>query len=821
MNTQRTLGGYAARFAASLAAAALFAVSPALAAGPAVITNGSPAVTSTTAVVSGSYNASGATGGVDARFDWGLTPSLGNSTTFVHYGAASGSFSATISGLSPNTTYYYRAFANNTTLGPGYGSVLPFTTTSGTASLPTVTTISETHGSTTATLRGAYNGNGSPVETQFVWGTSASNLSSASGYVSQSATSGSFSVSVSGLLPNTTYYYRAAARTSGGTAYAPQILPFTTSTSGSTGNGTCKVNSFVSSAASVAPGGSTMLSWSTTDCASVNISGIGPVTPASGGSVSTGALYGTTTYLITASTGSSTDSRTATVTVTGGSSSGSSCRIVDFSASPSSVSYGGMAMLSWTTENCTTATIGSLGSMPVSGSTNIGPLYGSAYYTLSASGAFGSDSRQLFLGVTGTDPYANCSVTYFTASPATIASGQSATLSWNTSGCTSVTISGGSLYNQPQPTSGSVSTGQVYGTTTYTIRANGGTSTSSTATVYVTGSPYAYSYSCQYGTSSYDSSCASQYSQSFITAGATNVGSTSARLGGIVTGTNAYGYFEYGTTPALGSATEFQNVTAGQAYYYPITNLRANTTYYYRAVGQVNGVIVRGDIMTFTTLAETTTYTYVGTASDTVPTTTYVYDSRSSRSAQQPAASSSPIVSVTVQNGGDKIALGEAIGTTITYRNGTDKKLSDVTLNIVLPQGFLIKQTTRGSVTTPTTVTVPIGTLVPGQTDTVFIEATVGPNTPVGATLLTTATLSYKLPSGLYDSTVGYTINHARIPSALAGFAFGSGFFPTTLFGWMITTIIILILVLLTRRIVKAKQADHGHGGHGAAGHGH
>lgn len=58
---------------------------------------------------------------------WGTTtnPDLTNNVSNV--GAGSGEFTSILTGLTPNTTYYVRAFATNKT-GTAYGSNLSFTT---------------------------------------------------------------------------------------------------------------------------------------------------------------------------------------------------------------------------------------------------------------------------------------------------------------------------------------------------------------------------------------------------------------------------------------------------------------------------------------------------------------------------------------------------------------------------------------------------------------------------------------------------------------------------------------------------------------------
>lgn len=73
-----------------------------------------------------------------------------------------------------------------------------------------------------------------------------------------------------------------------------------------------------------------------------------------------------------------------------------------------------------------------------------------------------------------------CTVNSFVASPTTIQSGQAATLSWTTSGCTSVTING-----VPRTLSGSMSTGSLTSNMAYGILGVG-TNSSSTANAYVT-----------------------------------------------------------------------------------------------------------------------------------------------------------------------------------------------------------------------------------------------------------------------------------------------------------------------------------------------
>ena len=160
-------------------------------------------------------------------FEWGTSSSLGSETTHTSQ-YSSGAFSKYLSGLAPNTTYHYRAVAQNSAGTMAYGSIMSFTTTGGSYNqLPSVTTNPATNIlENSATLRGYLTTNStSDVTRWFEWGTSYS-LGNQTTRFNQSY-DGEFSSSVSGLAPNTTYYFRAAAQNSYGTAYG-STLSFTT-----------------------------------------------------------------------------------------------------------------------------------------------------------------------------------------------------------------------------------------------------------------------------------------------------------------------------------------------------------------------------------------------------------------------------------------------------------------------------------------------------------------------------------------------------------------------------------------------------------------
>jgi uncharacterized repeat protein (TIGR01451 family) len=167
---------------------------------------------------------------------------------------------------------------------------------------------------------------------------------------------------------------------------------------------------------------------------------------------------------------------------------------------------------------------------------------------------------------------------------------------------------------------------------------------------------------------------------------------------------------------------------------------------------------------------------------------------------------------VTIENKDDTIYVGEDVEYTITYHNTTGKTLSDAVLQVVLPQGVSAQQATAGRMVSVNTMEADLGTLAPGAAGSIFLVAHVQDGVPKNETLVSTATLSYVLPNKVHDSAVSYVLNHASASNFLGGLALGSGFFPTTIWGWLITIFIILALILIIRRFSRA-SAGHGHGG--------
>ncbi len=223
--------------------------------GPEVRTESATAVTLTSSGLRGFIDPKGRSG-VTGWFEWGGTTALGNSTGVENHSSSASSFTAFISGLQPGTTYYYRALAeqggqrvigatlNFRTQGtapiplspqpsPTPQPVPTPTPTPGTpVTVPTVITKLATGiGDTSTLLNGSVSSvSAAATESWFEWGPTP-----ALGRLTQRRNHGfvqgaEFSVALSGLAPNTVYYFRAVAENPAGRAFG-SVFSFRTSPS--------------------------------------------------------------------------------------------------------------------------------------------------------------------------------------------------------------------------------------------------------------------------------------------------------------------------------------------------------------------------------------------------------------------------------------------------------------------------------------------------------------------------------------------------------------------------------------------------------------
>jgi PKD repeat protein len=173
--------------------------------------------------------------------DGGSNPA--NWSEIIFLGAASGAFSTTVTGLAPNTTYYFRAAGTNSVGTSWAAPSLSFTTQP--ITVASIANLPATQVQTSsATLNGQIldTGNDIPVVTLYYGptdgGTTSGNWSQS---VSLGAQPAAFAQTVFGLSSNTTYYFTAAAANVAGTVWAAPPQSFKTLTTNPPSSGVVAV----------------------------------------------------------------------------------------------------------------------------------------------------------------------------------------------------------------------------------------------------------------------------------------------------------------------------------------------------------------------------------------------------------------------------------------------------------------------------------------------------------------------------------------------------------------------------------------------------
>ena len=177
-------------------------------------------ITKTAAVSGGNITSQGGTPVTAKGVCWSTAtePTTGGDKT--SNGTGTGGFTSNISGLSSGTTYFVRAYATNAG-GTEYGNELSFTTDSDTPVPPTVHTSGVTSVTTnSASCGGEVTDEGSEsVTAKGVCWSIDPNPTTSNNTTNDGSGPGSFTSSITGLDPGTSYYVRAYATSSAGTSY--------------------------------------------------------------------------------------------------------------------------------------------------------------------------------------------------------------------------------------------------------------------------------------------------------------------------------------------------------------------------------------------------------------------------------------------------------------------------------------------------------------------------------------------------------------------------------------------------------------------------
>lgn len=184
-------------------------------------------ITQTSAVSGGNVTSDGGVEVTARGVCWGIShnPVTGSSET--SNGAGTGTFTSSITGLMANTIYNVRAYATNSQ-GTSYGNEVSFATS--TINVATLTTVDMTSITPTTAISGGDitdDGGGTITARGVCWST-AQNPTTADNKTTDGSGTGDFTSNLTGLNATVSYYVRAYATNSAGTAYGNELNFITT-----------------------------------------------------------------------------------------------------------------------------------------------------------------------------------------------------------------------------------------------------------------------------------------------------------------------------------------------------------------------------------------------------------------------------------------------------------------------------------------------------------------------------------------------------------------------------------------------------------------
>lgn len=181
-------------------------------------------VTGTTATLGANVTSLGNPSSISERGTCFSTTAGPTTNCLAEGGTTTGVFTQARTGFTENTIYYYRGYAINS-FGTGYSPDGTFTTTSS-VTTPTVTTTAISAITKSTALSGgdiSSDGGAEVTSRGVVWNTATNPTIALATKTSNGTGTGSFVSSITGLNCNTTYYVRAYATNSVGTAYGDEL----------------------------------------------------------------------------------------------------------------------------------------------------------------------------------------------------------------------------------------------------------------------------------------------------------------------------------------------------------------------------------------------------------------------------------------------------------------------------------------------------------------------------------------------------------------------------------------------------------------------
>ena len=181
---------------------------------PTVTTTAASSITATTASSGGNVTSDRGASVTARGVCWSTSADPTTADSKTTDGTGTGTFTSSITGLTPNTTYHVRAYATNSDSVTGYGSDKAFTTSA--VSAPTLTTTDVSSITTTTASSGGdvTSDGGASITARGVCWSASADPTTADSKTTDGTGTGTFTSSITGLTPNTTYHVRAYATNS-------------------------------------------------------------------------------------------------------------------------------------------------------------------------------------------------------------------------------------------------------------------------------------------------------------------------------------------------------------------------------------------------------------------------------------------------------------------------------------------------------------------------------------------------------------------------------------------------------------------------------
>lgn len=324
-----------------------------------------------------------------------------------------------------------------------------------------------------------------------------------------------------------------------------------------------------------------------------------------------------------------------------------------------------------------------------------------------------------------------------------------------------------------------------------------------------------------------------------VTTVPTKISKTTATCNGIAiiaNNLNTTGWFEYGTTEALGSTTNVGNI--GSSLTTPFSNtlsgLKSNTKYYCRAVIANSQGTFKGEIMSFKTEGSSVVYVppVVTKPTPTKPSKPVLvcYDASGNK---DETLDSRKAIELSIEKYSGSLQAGSVVEYRVKYTNVSQITVANTELRVVIPKELQFLSASRGNFNSDRNeLVVNVDDLRSNESGEVFLRAKVADKIDSGKTIVATAYVSYEVLDSnrdiMRDEVTAYTISTLGDKSDASGDVYDNennsqnanvksdrSFLPDSILEWLAVIALILVLIFLGKRIKDEfsdkKVDDHGH----------